>query len=371
MHILTFYPLGNADCCKIDLSNGKKLLFDYAHSKESEDESDPKTDLAKALREDLEISNRNYFDVVGFTHGDLDHLRGSSDFFFLEHDEKYQSEDRIKIKELWVPAAMIVEKASQEEAKVIRKEARYRLKKGKGIRVFSRPERLKEWLENEGLTLDDRKHLIIDAGQLVPEYDKDKEGVEFFVHSPFALRKEDELEDRNENALILQAVFNIDGYETKFMLIGDSTFEALSNIVYITKYHKREERLGWDIYDIPHHCSYKALSDEKGKDITEPEPDVDWLLKQGKSGGKLISCSNPIPDNDDNNLPPHRQTANYYKQIESNIGGEFKVTMEHPTISKPKPLVITIDKWGATIKKIITGGGSGAISKPAPRAGRS
>ena len=264
---------------------------------------------------------------------------------------------------------MIVEKASQEEAKVIRKEARYRLKKGKGIRVFSRPERLRDWLEEEGLTLDDRRHLITDAGQLVPGYDKEKEGVEFFVHSPFALRKEDELEDRNENALILQAVFNVDGQHTKFMLIGDSTYEALSNIVNITKYHKREERLEWDIYDIPHHCSYKALSDEKGKDITEPDPDVDSLLNQGKTGGKLISCSNPIPEDDENNLPPHRQAANYYKKIASKIGGEFKVTMEHPTILKPKPLVITIDKWGATIKKIISGGGSAAISRPAPRAG--
>jgi len=29
MHRLTFYPLGNADCCLIDLANGQKILFDY------------------------------------------------------------------------------------------------------------------------------------------------------------------------------------------------------------------------------------------------------------------------------------------------------------------------------------------------------
>ena len=27
---LTFYPLGNADTCLIDLANGKKVLFDFA-----------------------------------------------------------------------------------------------------------------------------------------------------------------------------------------------------------------------------------------------------------------------------------------------------------------------------------------------------
>ena len=33
MHRLTFYPLGNADCCLIDLANGQKILFDYAGRK--------------------------------------------------------------------------------------------------------------------------------------------------------------------------------------------------------------------------------------------------------------------------------------------------------------------------------------------------
>ena len=27
---LTFYPLGNADTCLIDLADGRKVLFDYA-----------------------------------------------------------------------------------------------------------------------------------------------------------------------------------------------------------------------------------------------------------------------------------------------------------------------------------------------------
>lgn len=369
MHKLTFYPLGNADCCKVDLANGKKLLFDYASVSDSADKDDLRIDLPNALRDDLDENDRNYYDVVAFTHADDDHIHGFSNFFFLEHAKKYQDSNRIRIKELWIPAAIIIEEGAEDEARILKAEARYRLKKGEGIRVFSRPDRLTTWLEKEGLKIEDRKSHITDAGQLVPGFEKAIDGVDFFVHSPFAAHVDDKLEDRNESALILHATFVCDGQETKFMIIGDTNHEILTDIVKITRSHKREERLKWDIYDIPHHCSYKALSSEKEKDETEPVPEVKWLLKQGAKRGILISCSKPIPDNDDDDQPPHRQAAKCYENVATSISGSFEVTMEYPQVSKPKPLEITIDKWGATIKRGILSGGAAAIIVPAPRAG--
>ncbi|MGB7292121.1 MAG: hypothetical protein WBD99_08115 [Thermodesulfobacteriota bacterium] len=369
MHKLTFYPLGNADTCKIDLSDGQKLLFDYAHLRDNENEEDLRADLEKLLREDLEAAGRDYFDVVAFTHADTDHIKRASEFFFLEHASKYQGDERIKIKELWVPAAMIIEEGLKDDARVLRSEARYRLKNGFGIRVFSRPERLKDWFEEQGIAVEERSGLITNAGQTVPGFNKDRDGVEFFVHSPFALRDGEELEDRNESSLILHITLICKGRETKFLLIGDSTHDALANVVNITKYHHREERLEWDIYDIPHHCSYLALSDEKRAKKTIPAPEVKWLLDQGSKKGVLVSSSNPIPNDYENPQPPHKQAASCYEDIEQGIDGRFKVTMEHPTVSKPEPLVITIDEWGAKPKLIISGGGSATTSRPAPRAG--
>jgi len=369
MHKITFYPLGNADCCEIDLSNGQKLLFDYAHSQEGESDDDLRIDLAKTLHEDLENDDRNYFDVVAFTHADDDHVRGFSDFFYLEHSGKYQDDDRIIINELWVPAAMIVEEGLKNDAKVLRAEARHRLKKGKGIRVFSRPDRLKDWLKKEGLEIEDRKHLITDAGNLVPGFNKGKDGVEFFVHSPFAAQVNDNMEDRNESALILHATFEIDSRETKFMIIGDSTHDVLADIVNITKKRNRKSRLEWDVYSVPHHCSYLSLSDEKGKSKTTPVNEVDWLLKQGANKCILVSSSDVIPI-EDTDQPPHRQAAKYYKEIGNDKNGEFKVTMEHPKVSKPKPLIIKIDKWGATLEKLIISSGGSATSQSPPRAGK-
>jgi hypothetical protein len=102
---LTFHPLGNADCTRFDLADGKKMLIDYADMKNRDDARDRRIDLPAELKSDLRSAQRDYYDVVGFTHLDDDHCCGSGDFFWLEHALKYQSEGRIKIRELWVPAA--------------------------------------------------------------------------------------------------------------------------------------------------------------------------------------------------------------------------------------------------------------------------
>ena len=50
MHTITFLPLGNADCCRIDLADGQKILFDYANTRSSDDPTDKRIDLAEELR---------------------------------------------------------------------------------------------------------------------------------------------------------------------------------------------------------------------------------------------------------------------------------------------------------------------------------
>ena len=56
MHKLTFFPLGNADCCRIDLEAGEKILFDYADMRCAEDDSDLRIDLPAELRQDLKAA---------------------------------------------------------------------------------------------------------------------------------------------------------------------------------------------------------------------------------------------------------------------------------------------------------------------------
>src|SRR5690606_4456366 len=127
MHKMTFFPLGNADCCRIDLECGRTILVDFAATCSPDDDDDPRCDLPELLRADLKECKRDYYDVVAFTHLDRDHFCGSTEFFHLEHAKKYQGDGRIKMNTMWVPAALITEKApDDDEACVLQREARHR-----------------------------------------------------------------------------------------------------------------------------------------------------------------------------------------------------------------------------------------------------
>ena len=370
MHTVTFYPLGNADCVKIDLANGRCLLFDYANTRDPEDKDDLRIDLATQLQTELSKSQRKSFDVVAFTHLDDDHVMGAPDFFRLEHASKYQGDGRIEIEELWVPAAAIIETGLTGDKGVIQREARYRLAEGKGVRVFSRPELLEEWLKSKGLSVADREELITDAGEIIPGFTHVVDGLEFFVHSPFAMRSDDgEIVNRNRDALVVQATFVCSGEETKLILASDVDHEVIGDIVRVTRRNKNDQRLEWHLVKIPHHCSYLSLGSEKGRRRTKPTSQVEWLYEtQGSPLGRLISTSSPILT-EDTQQPPHRQAANYYREVASGKSGEFLVTMEYPKSNEPKPLVVEIDQWGAIVRKIITSGAAIVTTHQSPRAG--
>jgi hypothetical protein len=370
---LTCFPIGNADCTLIDLAGGEKIIFDYANTKTDKPE-DLRIDLEKAIRDDLAKARRKDVDVFCITHLDKDHICRSSELFWLEHAACYQSDDRIHIGELWVPAAVILEDGLVDEGRIWRQEARYRLKQGKGIRVFSRPDVLREWLKLNNIDPESRKHLFVDAGTVVPRFSRAVHGVEFFAHSPFASRLNDgSLMDRNTDGIFVQATFEVNGVPTKLMLGADADYEVLTEIVNITEYHGRTERLEWDIFHLPHHCSYLSLGPDKGENETVPVPAVKRLYEDyGQRGGIIISPSCPIPIAGDDIQPPHRQAANYYRRVVgfNGLKGEFQVTMQHPKTSAPKPLVIQIDSTKARIVSAVAAGSSGLIGGAAPRAGR-
>jgi hypothetical protein len=377
VHKVIFYPVNNGDTSQIILENGKRFLFDYRHQKKCEEEGAKDFNLKKHLKDELDKEKRDYMDVVAFTHGDNDHICNSTEFFELLYCSKYQGKDRIKIKELWVPAAMILENGTNDQQSdefiIWRQEARYRLKEGKGIRVFSKPEKLKDWLEQNNLTVDSRRHLITDAGQLVPDFKLNTDGIEFFCHSPF-IKHVDEGDDlRNDASLIFNVRLKSGNSTYDYLAVGDSTWEVLGDIVEITKTHKNEDRLAWDLFNIPHHCSYLALSDEKGDEETIPKPLVKELLQKGKEGAYLISSSNPIEDTKagrDQQQPPHIQAKKCYQRYLREIGGnKFLTTMEEPNKTKPEPLIFKIESSGISLDKKIISAASIITSSPAPRAG--
>jgi hypothetical protein len=351
--------------------------MDFRHRPKTDNGEGPEINLKERLKKELKASDRDYLDVVAFTHGDSDHIECSTEFFELWHATKYQGDGRIKIKTLWVPAAMVIECCESDERSaefvIWRQEARHRLLKGEGIRVFSRPNELKAFLEDNGLKLEDRLHLITDAGKIAPDFNIATDGVEFFCHSPFIKHVDDGDDLRNAASLIFNVRFRKDGENYDYLAVGDSEWCVLEDIVKTSKYHRNEDRLRWDLFNIPHHCSYKALSDEKGDTETVPKPLVAELLLAGKENAYIVSSSCPILDNKDGReqvQPPHVQAKKCYMSYLNTVGGsKFLVTMEEPNGSKPEPLVFEIDASGLRLARAVASAAAVITSKPAPRAG--
>jgi len=371
---LTYYNLGNADCCRIDFRNDERMLIDYADMRNYEDDDDNRSKLPDLLWDDLDELETDTYRVVAFSHLDTDHIKGSSEFFYFDHAKKYQNGKRAKIETMWVPAAAITETGVAGDAWAIRAEARHRLKEGYGIVVFSRPEKLKSWLEENDLTIEDRAEFIVDAGQLVQGFSLGTDHVEFFAHSPHAYRSDDnEIEDRNGDSLVFQARFEEGEEKTDVLFTSDVTYKELGEIVDITRKKNNDDRLHWNVYALPHHCSYLAINEEKGEDKTKPTDQIKWLCEdQGEKLGYIVSTSDPIPGKgtkeDENVQPPHRQAANYYKEdvVEPS---RFLVTMERPNALNPKPVVIKIGSTGAKLMSAGSATVAAAVATAAPRAG--
>lgn len=380
MHKLTYFPIGNADCCRVDLANGKKLLFDFADTRNPDDPDDRRCDLPRELRDDLDGAGRKNFDVVAFSHLDEDHFRGASAFFWFEHSASLQGPDRIKIDELWVPAGLLLEVLPRDEGHAehrrVQDEAIHRFRRGERVRVFGRPSALRDWCGKKGIPFEQRQHLITDAGRVVEGFTLAVDGVEFFAHSPFGWRiDQDTVEDRNLNNLLLHGSFLAGQRVTKVLFTADSPHECLSDVVNITRSKGNEDRLEWHVGKPPHHCSYGSIGPEKGDDVTEPTDQVRWLwCDQQQGNGILICSSKPTPikgtAEDVDPQPPHRQAANFYKQaLNGDSSDDFRVTMEYPRVSRPRPLVIIIDGDGPAIDKGLPSIGIAIGSSQPPRAG--
>jgi len=225
-------------------------------------------------------------------------------------------------------------------------------------------------MEDNGVDYESRKDLITDAGNLIPGFTLANDEVEFFLHSPHGHRiNEREIEDRNQDCVVTQAVFSSAGVETKVILAGDAPWECLQDIVNITKFHEREHRLDYDVFKLPHHSSYLSLSDDKGTTQTVPKNEIkEWYDRGGKYC--LLVSSSEIIGTADQKMPPHFQAANYYRSVASAKQGQFKVTMEHPNGFNPQPIVVEIDNFGSTVKGVATViGASQAYGSTPPKAG--
>lgn len=359
---LITYPIGNADCNLIQTADGRLIAVDYAAVAGGEPD-DLRIDLPGALRQD--IGPGREIDVLVLTHLDMDHFKGASEFFHLDHSPRHQGASRIRVRELWVPAAVIVEEGLEGEARVIQQEARFRLRNGSGIRVFSHARALDRWMRREGLDPKSRASLITSAGTCVPGFSLARDGLEVFVHAPFAEAAESSREiERNSTSIVLHLTFDDGDRPTRVFLGADIECEDLAKIVFNSERSGNHDRLLHDIAKLPHHLSYGSLSRDKGARETRPLDLVRKFYEQYGLLGEHLIGSSKVVEPGATEGPPHPEAARYYRRVAEGKRGMFVVTMEYPSKSAPDRLILEIGPSGVSIVESPTHGTTRRVTAP-------
>ena len=376
-HIIKYYPVGNADCTLIKLDNGKTIIVDCqiladltdGHGKQVM--FDVKADLLKELKKDG--LGRPFVDLFISTHPHDDHCKGfAGNFYHGEVDDydKDKNKDEIIIEELWIIPRGLNNNLSSP-AEDIRKEAKRRRKlydddknfigsKGNYLRIIGY-DKDKEF---------DSRYCYVPGKLVTNVHGANLSWLEIFIHAPF---KEDvetskKYDNKNATSVVVQFGFKIDGYtgyKSRVLMGGDAEHEIWQHIL---DNNTDEEKLRWNIFLAPHHCSWSFFNDSDNKKEIKPSADA-ILNKQIGNYAHIIASSNEIK-NDDNNPPCYEAKQQYIKKLKSG-SLHFLNTATHSKVGDiPQPIVFKINENGKTLKENTTVAGATSISNPAPRAGR-
>ena len=376
-HIIKYYPVGNADCTLIKLDNGKTIIVDCqiladltdGHGKQVM--FDVKADLLKELHKDA--AGRPYVDLFISTHPHDDHCKGFAGNFYhgdVVYYDKNKNKDEIIIEELWITPRGLNNDLSAP-AEDIRKEAKRRRKlydddenfngsKGNYLRIIGY-DKDKEF---------DSRYCYVPGKLVTTVHEASLSWLEMFIHAPF---KEDvetskKYDDKNVTSIVVQFSFKIDGYtgyKSRVLMGGDAEHEIWQHIL---DNNTDEEKLKWNIFLAPHHCSWSFFNDSDNKEEIKPSAEA-ILDKQFGNSAHIIASSNEIKD-DNNNPPCYEAKLQYIKKLKSG-SSHFLNTDTHSKVgSIPQPIVFKITANGKTLREISTVAGASSISNPAPRAGR-
>lgn len=346
-----FYPVDNGDTVLIKVD--KTTIQIDANIRSNDDCYDVMSDLLDELSTDSE--NRYHLDLFMLTHPDEDHCRGIDTNYYLGDPEKYSDKDKendlVIIDELMV-TPMLFTDATSTPAKALKKEAE---------------RRRKLWDENSSEKTKDGNRLVIIGydgdkryenvtsyipGETIKKVNgKSMTLLEFFVHSPFkdSLVEGRAEADKNETSIVMQARFKNASTDTEpsalYLFGGDADHYIWEEVQNQSSAHGNDDKLDFDIFMAPHHCSWTYFNDvpyEEGK-TDEPVESSKNLIKDHKMDGALIiASSKQIKDDDDN--PPHYPAKKEYVKL---IGSDKFISLAvEPDAKKPKPVVYEVTSTG-------------------------
>lgn len=371
-----FYPVDNGDTVLIKVD--KTTILIDANIRDNDDCYDVMSDLLDELNTDGE--NRYHLDLFMLTHPDEDHCRGVDTNFYLGDPDNYSDEDlendQVIIDELMV-TPMLFTDATSTPAKALKKEVDRRRK----LWDENSPTKAKAGNRLVIIGYDgDRRYENVTSyipGEMIKEVNgKSMSLLEFFVHSPF---KDSLVEgradaDKNETSIVMQARFKYVSWDTKpsalYLFGGDADHYIWEEIQDQSSVHNNDDKLDFDIFMAPHHCSWTFFNDvpyKKGE-TDKPIESSKALIKDHKTNGAVIIASSKQVKNDDDN-PPHYPAKEEYIKL---IGADKFISLaKEPDSKKPKPVVYEVTSSGFQRKdKTLQIGSVGAAISSSGTSGR-
>ncbi len=359
---IKYYPVGNGDQALITLKDSTTLLIDCNIREASKGSTDPLIfDVKKDLLNSLKTRDNNPFvDVFILTHGDCDHCRGYKSNFYRGNPSDYKNKNReageIIIDEMWF-SPMIAEEHTNDEEDAYQQEAERRLSLHlKNDSTKDLPgNRIKIIGYDGNRKYESLNHLRSIPGSIVSTFNnKNQISFSVFIHAPFKEQLLSADKNKNSTSIVFQARFKNTVAGNTFaalaMFGGDADYIAWGIILQKTIGHGKdvsESALDWDIFMAPHHCSWTFFNETPQESNPDPKEDSLEILNYRRPGGRIISSSKKVEDNDDN--PPHYQAKQeYIKKLERN--SDFLNTAVEPKESAPEPIIFEISS--TEIKKL-------------------
>lgn len=383
---VTFFPVDNGDMTLVRLANSDtaSLLIDCKIRSDADDSSNTTPDVAKALRDRLQVdkNDRPYVDAMLLSHPDEDHCLGIEKHFWLgpvsdyPDDKKPQNEKRIVIRQIW-SSPMIFRRASKnhtlcEDAKAFNKEAKRRVQKNKDNNFsVEAGDKILILGEDQDNKTDDLTPILIKAGEKFNGINGEaSEYLESHLLAPTSKQNDDteeKLSKNNSSVIINFKIKNsaLESSTSQFLTGGDAGVEIWERVS--DEYQASD--MEYDLLLAPHHCSWHTLSHDSWSDNGEKAEvsiKARKALEQANNGALIVSSSKPIVD--DENDPPCIRAKREYKAI-LGTSGVFKCTGEEPRKSQPKPLETETTSRGFKFVTATASAAGSVITSVPPRAG--
>lgn len=376
-HIIKYYPVDNGDMSLIKLNDNKTIQID-CQIRDGEENSngvkifDVKKDLLKELQKDE--NNNPFVDLFVLSHPHLDHCLGFETNYYCGKPDDYndtnRDNDEIIIGELWI-TQMIFSNDICDQAKAVRKEAKRRRKLfedgsseankyGNRLRIIG--------YNDQDKTTKGLHHV---PGDIIKEFNGyTSDYIEFFVHAPF---KSDLIsgkaeKDQNATSIVLHASFRMTAsstIKTKAFFGGDADHYIWEKVLRKSENNDNEDRLEWDIFVAPHHCSWTFFNDTPYDDNKTANGSSLELLDYKNTNAYVVASSVKI-ENDDNNPPHYPAKQEYIKKVGAAF---FRNTGINKSTTAPKPLEFEITNIGIKLLKGATTAAASIIGSTTPRAG--